>query len=83
MAILTPDQLQELRSSCAEDIQVRYDKALINGVMQVIEDTFDSLAVRSALSNAIDTASTPLVFTATEKRMLVKSWLRSRFRRGN
>lgn len=83
MAVLNSLQLQELRAGCAQDMAVRYDKPTINAVMQAIEDTFGSLAVRNAISNAIDTASAPLVFTGPEKRFLVKHWLSSRFRRGN
>lgn len=83
MAVLTSEQLQELRAACARELLVRYDKPTINAVMQAIEDVFESPTLRAAISNAIDTASAPIVFTPAEKRVLVKHWLVSRFRRGN
>lgn len=72
MAILTADQLQEFRAACALEMDVRYNKSTINAVMQAIEDLFETNAF-----------SAPIVFTAAEKRALVKFWLYSRFRRGN
>lgn len=83
MAVLNSVDLQDLRANCAKEIAVRYEKAVINAVLQAVEDVFEGAAVRNALSNAIDTASQPLVFTNAEKRSIIKFWLASRFGRGN
>jgi hypothetical protein len=84
MALLTSDQLAALRRQCARgEIPVNYTKAQINAALQAIEDTFESAALQNAISNAINTATSPLVLTAAQKRVLVKHWLASRFERGN
>ena len=84
MAVLTSPQITELRKQAAADVPtVRWDKATINAAFQAIEDVFESGALQTAISNAINTATAPFVFTAPEKRMLVKFWLHSRFERGN
>lgn len=83
MAILTSEQLTELRNDCERDQPVRYVKAQANAAFQAIENVFISAAMQNALSNAIDTATAPLVLTPAEKRIFVKHWLRQRAQRGN
>lgn len=80
MAILTVDQLAQLRRECAqEQATINYEKSQINVAIQAVEDTFE--AVRPTLSTNINTATAPLVLTAAQKRLLVKMWLQQKARR--
>ena len=80
MAVLNPAQLADLRRDCArEQAAVNYTKPQINVALQAVEDTFEG--VRPTLNSAINTATTPLVLTAAQKRLLVKYWLQQKFGR--
>lgn len=79
MAILTTNNLTQIRQDCAKDITVNYKKAEINLALQAIEDWFE--ANRASLAAAINTATTPFVFTNPQKVKLVKHWLLSKFGR--
>jgi hypothetical protein len=79
MAVLTTEQLAPIRRNAAEEIAPRWTKPQINAGLQAIEDWFE--ANRLALGSAIETAA-PGVFNATQKRLLVKCWLLSKFERG-
>lgn len=83
MAVLTADDLLTMRQGCAREISVNYTKPQINAALQAIEDVFDSAAVQNAISSAINTATSPLVLTAGQKRTLVKWYLYNRYVRGN
>lgn len=82
MAILKAQMLAKLRQNCAREISVTYDKALINAVLQAVEDWFTSASVVSSLNTAINDAGGS-VLTAAQKRAMVKFWLLNRFERGN
>ena len=58
-------------------------KQVLRAAIQAIEGVFESPSMQTALSNAINTATSPVTMTAAQKRKLVKHWLKSRFERGN
>ena len=81
MAILTPNQLTELRRGVSQDVPVvDYTKAVCNAACQAIEDWFD--LNRVALNMAINTATAPVVLTPAQKFACAKYWLRQKFDRG-
>lgn len=74
MPILTAEQLAYLRREMARSQSVvDYNKPVINAALQAIEDWFESR--RAQISNAIDTATSPVVLTAAQKRLLVIAFL--------
>ena len=80
MAILTDTEKAELRQELARGAAtVDYDKPTVNAALQAIEDWFE--ANRAAIASAINTATTPFVFTGGQKKRLVAFWLRQKFRR--
>jgi len=86
MAVLTGPQLDNVRHAFAEELRsdgIPWTRAKLNAAIQAIEDVFESGALQTAISNAINTATSPAVLTGAQKRALVKFWLRSRFDRGN
>ena len=77
MPVLTTTQLVELRQACArEQLVVNYTKVDINRALQAVEDSFE--AIRPTLNAAVNAATTPLVLTAGQKRLLVKYWLQQK-----
>lgn len=79
MAIITNEELSVLRKQFTEGIvPVTFIKAPINAALQAINDWFDKAAVQSSLNTDIEAAAAG-VFTANQKKKLVKFWLRSRF----
>lgn len=79
MAALLPGELTELRQLVARDQLVDYTKTQANAALQAIEDWFE--ANRTALGNAINTATAPYVFTPAMKRRLFAHWCRQKFGR--
>lgn len=76
MAILTPDQLADLRQQFVRAMgptPVDFTKATVNEALQAVEDWFE--ANRAALSAAIDAGSSPYTFTGQQKKALVAFWL--------
>jgi len=72
MAILTAEQLSQLRQDLERRGQtINYNKLQANAAFQGLEDWYQSANVQSALSNAIDTATSPLVLTPQQKLALV------------
>lgn len=82
MAILTSEELQEIRHGCDRDkqIPVDYTKAVINAAIQAIEDWFETS--RTSISQAINTATSPITLTAAQKKEIGKHWLRRKAQRG-
>ena len=78
MAILTPEELVEVRRECAVGI-VTWDKATINIALQAVEDWFE--ANRVSLASTINTATSPFVFTNAQKKKIIAYWLRQKFRK--
>lgn len=78
MAQLTADELAAIRRECAAfGLTVNYTKAQINAAIQAIEDWFE--ANRAGISTAINAATTPLVLTAQQKKIIGAFWLLYKF----
>lgn len=76
MAILDSGQLTEVRRAYTDKRApiVDYTKPQLNAAIQAIEDWFEMN--RAGLAVAIDAATAPYVFPATQKRLMVAMWLR-------
>jgi hypothetical protein len=76
MAILTPQQLDEVRQAYTRPLEfnggVSHRRPVLNAAVQAIEDTLTGTAVQNALSSAIDAAITPATMTNAQKRALIK-----------
>lgn len=84
MAILTAQQLAEIRQAFVNEFGVaNQTKPVFNAAIQAIEDVFVSATLQNAIGNAINTATSPVVLTAEQKRLLVRWWLYNRYLRGN
>lgn len=89
MGILSGTDLVEIqREMSLADPFVTYTKPTVNAALQAIEDamttqTIPALAVGATipayLSSRIDTASSPYVFTNTQKRRLFAFWAFRKF----
>jgi hypothetical protein len=74
MAVLTEDQKYRVRDYMAKSgVPINYIKPVINAAAQAVEDRLTSAATKVALSNDIDLATTPFVFTAAQKVQIVKA----------
>ena len=72
MAILTPEQLAQLRQELERrQVPINYTKPQINAAFQGVEDWYQAANVQNAISNAIDSATSPLVLTPQQKLALV------------
>lgn len=76
MAVLTPRQVDAIRQAYAREIEfdtgVAHTKPILNVAIQAIEDTLSSAQVQTAIVNAIDTATSPVVIPLALKRLLIK-----------
>lgn len=80
MAALTAPEFAPIRQRLADLVRApHYRKAQVNAAVQAVEDWFE--ANQPALGTAIETAA-PGVFSAAQKRLLVRAWLLSKFERG-
>lgn len=79
MAILTVVELQMIRNNCSAKIIVPCTKAQINAAAQAVEDLITNNA--TAISNAIDAATSPVVLSNALKKKLVAEVLDAKFRR--
>ena len=78
MPVLTTSRLVKMRQYCAKKVStVNYDKPQANTALQSIEDWFE--ANKGSLSTAINTATSPFVFTTARKKALIASWLLEKF----
>lgn len=78
---LTPEELASARRGCANDLRVagiNWNKPQINAAFSALDNLFET-SWRAAGSAAIDTATTPFVFTNPQKRSIFKHWLNTRF----
>ena len=82
MAMLSPEQRTEIRQVLYREFpsSVLWSKAQANLAIQAVEDWFE--ANRPSLVVAINTATSPFVFTNPQKALIVKHWLDQKFRRG-
>ncbi len=83
MAVLTPAQLAEMRRSLEKDDTlgaVNFTKVEANQALQAIEDWWE--ANRANLNTAINTATSPFVFTVAQKKLIGRYWLWHKFGQG-
>lgn len=81
MAVMTQNELVELRKEIANNETVTWDKNTVNLALQAIEDWFESS--RATLAGNINTATSPFVFTNPQKRKLLAYFMKQKFRREN
>ena len=86
MAVLTPIELVENRREFIRahtDADPTYGpsvtKSELNSMMQAIEDWLE--LNRTVLSSAIDTATSPITFTNTDKKKAFAAWCKQKFGR--
>ena len=73
MATLDAKTLADASRACEKLGTVDYSKPQIYAALQAVENTLTSLSAKTAISNAINTATAPKVLTAAQKREIVKS----------
>ena len=85
MAVLTRDQLDSIRvqleASPAGIATGGSAKSLWNAAIQAVEDYFENTA-RAGINSAVNTATSPTVLSAAQKKAIVVYWLLSKFNRG-
>lgn len=91
MATITVSELAEARQECARTQSgVNYTKAQINAALQAVEDAMTTRVIGAGdlgstitqiISAAINTATSPLVLTAAQKKLLFAWWAELKFRR--
>jgi len=91
MATLTTDQLTPIHRYCERSFSVvDYTKPTINAALQAIEDVMTvrlTLAgdvgqtIPQIISGAVNTATTPFVFSVAQKRALFAFWAELKFQR--
>ncbi|MGI9489096.1 MAG: hypothetical protein ACR2RF_25065 [Geminicoccaceae bacterium] len=78
MAVLTAEELTELRQGAANDsITLAWTKTNINAALQAIEDWWETTAKLDAATE-IETAA-PGVFSNPEKKLIGKWWMKKKF----
>ena len=79
MAVLIAAELDKLRQGAeAEKTDaITYVKADANAAFQALEDWYEG--ERTAVSGLIDTATSPFVFTNTEKKKMAGVFLKQKF----
>jgi len=83
MAILTVQELGMTRQEWCDGTPgaAGLSKPQLNAAMQAVEDILVGAALQSAISNAINTATSPITLSVTEKRRLVAFVLRRKTER--
>jgi hypothetical protein len=79
MATLTAAELTELRQGSCREQTVDFTKATINAALQAIEDWYETN--KATGSTAIDTATSPYVFSNPFKKRLFAYWNKQKFGR--
>lgn len=82
MAAITAQNLEFIRRYCLANSATQnpnWTKPQINAAANAIDAWFDLAATRTAISNAIDVATSPKVFTAAEKKLIMRAWLTEKF----
>ncbi len=80
MAVLTAEQLTELRQAIAVGEVVNWNKAQINAAAQALEDEIEGF--KGTINIAINAATAPLVLSVPLKKKLVKFYFQQKFSRG-
>lgn len=85
MAVLDPGSLNKIRSISVRETKL-FDtgvtKTQFNNSIQAIEDIIDAAAFRNAVSSNIDTATSPIVLTNVQKKLIVKHYFKEKFNLG-
>ena len=78
MAVLTAGELAQIRRDCAAlGLTVNYIKPQINAAAQAVEDWYETN--KGGISTAIDIATAPFVFTASQKKAVGAYWMLYKF----
>ena len=73
MAQLTAEQKRKARNLLEKEFgDINYSKTQINAVWQELEDLLESASTQTAISNAIDAGTSPLVLTNPQKKKIAK-----------
>lgn len=77
MATLNGPDLANMRQRlvAADATLAPLTKPTINAALQAIEDTFTAAGIQSALSTAINAATSPTVLTNAQKKLLVAEYI--------
>lgn len=80
MATIPSNDLTNLRHvlekyAVQEGYSIDYVKSVANTAFQAIENWFVLAATQAAVSAAINTATSPVVLTAAQKKIVGKAWL--------
>lgn len=79
MGVLTTAELQLIRNRCADQFAPTWLKAQINAAAQACEDFLTNNA--ATVSTAINTATSPLVLTAAQKKKLFAEVVEAKYQR--
>lgn len=79
MPVLTVEELRDIRNECSRTLTVNYNKGQVALAAQAIEDFLDANA--GAVSSAINTATSPFVFTAAQKKKIFAEVVRKKYER--
>ncbi len=74
MATLSATELQAVRNATAQTQVVNYTKSQINAAAQAVETYLTNNS--AAISSAIDTATSPLTLTNSQKKKIVAEVVR-------
>ena len=86
MGIFTTAESVAISHQCERDIKdlgksdIPYTRPMIQGAVQAVRNILDSNAFRTTVSDAIDTATSPLVMTNAEKKRLFGRVIERMFR---
>jgi hypothetical protein len=84
MAILTPAQLDAVRQGFVREFgTATATRPQLNAAIQAVEDIFTGTTLQNAINNAINNATGANTLNATQKQLLVRWVLFSRYVRGN
>lgn len=84
MAALTAREIDSIRQALVAELGTAdFLKPTINAAIQATEDVLAAPALAAQISAAINAATSPQVLSATQKRLIVRHVLSSRFARGN
>jgi len=80
MAVLTAGQLVGMRQPLADlmasrGLAMNVDKVAVNEALQAIEDVFEGAAFQNGISSAINGATSPVTWSAAQKKALVRAYL--------
>lgn len=77
MAVLTPEELAEIRRRIEADIPNLGTKPILNQLAQALDNWFDG--EKAGLSNGFDQITDPVVLSNSTKKKIFAYWLLYRF----